>query len=571
MRLVPQARPRRSKTGMSSSTLYLAAVLLALLTFSIPLSAQTTTKPAAKAPRGSISGRVTIKDRGVPGIAIGVRKGDVLTPFQPYQKTTTDQDGYYRISNLAAGSYTVGASAPAFVIADAKDSGKNKSVLVGEDENVEGINFSLVRGCVITGRVTDTDGRPVIEQQVNIYPGELPDPRTQQQAFFAIASAQTDDRGIYRAFGLKAGRYKVGVGTSDDDSSSNFRELGKASYRQVFYPDASDQTKATIIAVREGSEATNIDITVGRAAQTFSVSGQLVDESGQPVPSLRFGLQRLVGDRIEFTDRFEFANSRGEFVVEGLVPGKYAVTLIANPNSEQRADAVTFDVVDHDVTGVTVKIVKGATITGAVVLESEDKAILAQLLQLQLRAIGASSMGGGATINASSVSPLGPDGSFRVSGLPAGTISFFLSSTGSPVPPKGFMISRIERDGVPSTPRLEIKEGEQVMGVRIFVTVGSATLRGVIAVENGSLPQRGRIFIRLSKTGEQFSNLRPISIDERGHFQMEGLAAGTYDLTVVIADPGQATRNIKREVTLQDGQTTEITIKVDLSKPEGPQ
>ncbi len=150
---------------MSFSAPYLAAVLLTILSLSTSLFGQSTTKETAKVPRGSISGRVTIKDRGVPGIAIGWRKGDVYTPFEPYQKTTTDQDGFYRISNLAPGSYSIQAAAPAFVVSD---TGRQKGVLVGEDENVEGINFALVRGGVITGRVTDADGRPVIEQQVNV-------------------------------------------------------------------------------------------------------------------------------------------------------------------------------------------------------------------------------------------------------------------------------------------------------------------------------------------------------------------------------------------------------------------
>jgi carboxypeptidase family protein len=545
---------------VSSSTPYLAAVLLAILSLSIPLSAQSTSKPAVKAPRGSISGRVTIKERGVPGIAIGLRKGEAFTPFEPYQKTITDQDGYYRIPNLAAGSYTVNASAPAFVMADAKDSGKMKSVLIGEDENVEGINFSLLRGGVITGRVTDANERPVIEQQVNIYPADSPE---QRKPLFAVSGAQTDDRGVYRAFGLLPGRYRVAAGVSDDESINTYIQIGRVSYKQVFYTDATDQAKATTIEVKEGSEVDNIDITLGGVAQTFSVSGQLLDEHGEPVPSLRFGLQRLIGQRIEFTDRFEAANSHGDFVIEGLVPGKYAFFLIANPNSELRADAVTFDVVDHDVTGLTVKIVKGATIAGTVVLESEDKAALAQLLNLQLRAYGTVSMGGGATIGASGISQLGPDGSFRVAGLPAGTISFFLWSAGSPMPSKGFTITRVEHDGVTSTRSLEIKESEQVMGVRLFVSYGTATLRGVITVENGSVPPKGRIFLRLAKAGEQFSNLRPALVDERGHFQMDGLPAGIYELSVVIADPAQSTRSIKREVTLLDGQTTDLTIKVE--------
>ena len=552
---------------MSFSAPYLAAVLLTILSLSASLFGQSTTKETAKVPRGSISGRVTIKDRGVPGIAIGWRKGDVYTPFEPYQKTTTDQDGFYRISNLAPGSYSLMAAAPAYVVSD---TGRQKGVLVGEDENVEGINFSLVRGGVITGRVTDADGRPVIEQQVNFYQAEMYEQKVQRQ-IYAAGSVQTDDRGIYRLFGLNAGRYKVAVGRSDDELNVTYSQQRNISYKQVFHPDVTDQAKATVVEVSEGGEANNIDITVGRVVQTFSATGLVVDENGQPVPNLRLGLQRQLGQRIEFVNSFGMANSRGEFVIEGLVPGKYSIFLLQTQNNgDRRAEPFNFDVVDHDVDGLTVKLTKGASVTGTVILENEDKAVLARLLKLQLRGIGMISSSGGMTFASSGMSPLGPDGSFRLSGLPGGTINLMFAEPGVPIPPKGFSIARVERDGVVSPRGLEVKEAEQVVGVRVFVSYGTATLRGVIAVENGSLPQKERIFVRVTKPGDQFSNLRPAIVDERGHFLMDGLPAGTYELNVNINMPGQQGRTIKREVTLQDGQTTDLTISVDLSEPAKP-
>nr|AUN37849.1 hypothetical protein [uncultured bacterium] len=552
---------------MSFSAPYLAAVLLTILSLSTSLFGQSTTKETAKVPRGSISGRVTIKDRGVPGIAIGWRKGDVYTPFEPYQKTTTDQDGFYRISNLAPGSYSIQAAAPAFVVSD---TGRQKGVLVGEDENVEGINFALVRGGVITGRVTDADGRPVIEQQVNVYPAEMYDQKVQRQ-IYATGSVQTDDRGIYRVFGLNAGRYKVAVGRSDDELNVTYNQQRNVSYKQVFHPDVTDQAKATVVELSEGGEANNIDITVGRAVQTFSASGLIVDESGQPLPNLRLGLQRVIGQRIEFMNSFGMSNSRGEFVIEGLIAGKYSIFLLqSQSNGDRRADPFSFDVVDHDVDGLTVKLVKGASVAGTVILESEDKAVLAKLLQLQLRGIGVVSSSIGMGFASSGMSQLGPDGSFRISGLPGGTINLVFTDPGNPMPPKGFTITRVERDGIVSARGLEVKDAEQVMGVRVFVSYGTATLRGVIAVEKGSLPQKERIFVRVTKPGDQFSNLRPAIVDERGHFLMDGLPAGTYELNVNISMPGQSGRTIKREVALQDGQTTDLTINVDLSEPQKP-
>jgi len=553
---------------MRFSTPYLAAVLLTILSLSASLCAQSTTKETAKVPRGSISGRVSIKDKGVPGVAIGLRKGDMFSSSEPYQRTTTDQDGYFRISHLAPGSYSITAAVPAYVMSDSREN-RYKNVLVGDDENVEGINFALVRGGVITGRITDADGRPVIEQQVNVYPAEMYEQR-QQRSIYAVGSVQTDDRGIYRVFSLNAGRYKVAVGRSDDEMSVTYTPGRNNSYKQVFYPDATDQAKATVIEVSEGSETNNIDITVGRAGQTFSASGQLVDENGQPAPSLRIGVQRLIGQRVEYMNDSTIANSRGDFIIEGLVPGKYTAFLIGNPNSNLRAEPLSFDISDHDVTGLTVKLTKGASITGTVILENEDKAVFAQLVKFQLRGFGVVSTDGGGTFSSSSASPIAPDGSFLLSGLPAGTINMVFTAPGNPFPPKGFTISKIERDGVFNPRGLEIKQGEQLMGVRVFVAYGTGTIRGLVNIENGSLPQNNRIFVRISKPGDQFSNLRPAIVDERRHFLMEGLPAGTYELNILVNIPGAPARNIKREVIVQDGQTMDLTINVDLSEPVKP-
>src|SRR5687767_3767065 len=459
---------------MSFSGRYVPAVLLTFLSFPLSFSAtlfaQSTPRQTTKAPRGSISGRVTIKDKGAPGVVMGLRRTDTasLGVFEPFSKATTDHDGYYRFNNVAAANYEVAPSAPAYVLATASGNAgpgsimaKGKSVLVGEDENVDSINFSLVKGGVITGRVTDADGRPVIQQAVSVFRADAFNQQPQQPPQnFAIGGAQTDDRGIYRVFGLIGGRYKVAVGRGDE-TSGGFSPFTVPRYKQVFYPEASDQTKATVIEVTEGSEANSIDITLGRAMQTFTATGLVIDaEKNVPIPNVRFGLQRLVGQGREFVNNIVMSNAQGDFIAEGLVPGKYSFHLFSNPGFEQRLEAMTFDIVDQDVSGITVKLTKGSSLAGVVVIESEDKSALQKLSQMQLRAwVMASASGGSAQ---SSTSPIGPDGSFRLAGLSGGTVNIMLASTTSPYPVKGFSIARVERDGVGSSPRVEIKDGEQV-------------------------------------------------------------------------------------------------------------
>jgi hypothetical protein len=49
------------------------------------------------------------------------------------------------------------------------------------------------------------------------------------------------------------------------------------------------------------------------------------------------------------------ANSQGEFRLENITPGKYVVLLLPVQGIEARADPVSFEVVDQDVSALVVK------------------------------------------------------------------------------------------------------------------------------------------------------------------------------------------------------------------------
>lgn len=554
---------------MSFSVRHVPAILFTLLSLAVNVCAQTTTSQTTKTPRGSISGRVTIKDKGAAGVSIGLRK-DSINPFEPYTKVSTDHDGYYRINNLSAGPYEVHPSAPAFVIADYNNQ-KSKIVIVAEDENVENINFSLVRGGVITGKVTDADGRPVIQQQVSLYRLDTGEQQGQPpRPLFTASAVLTDDRGVYRMYGLVAGRYKVAAGRAEEGNIGAFA-MTRNIFKQVFHPDVSEYAKATVIEVTGGSEATNVDISLGRAQATYTASGRVIDaEKNTPVPHLRLGVQRAAGRRIEMVPTMAVTNAQGDFIIEGLAPGKYSVYMFQMSSQVQlpdlRVEQMSFDILDQDVSGITVRLTKGATVSGVVVLESEDKTAFQKLQQMQLRAFVMTPGSGG--FGQSSMSPIGADGSFRLGGLAGGTVNIFLNAAmGNPMATQGFMIARIERDGAALSQRMEVKEGEQVSGIRVVIAYGNATLRGVVKIENGTLPPEGRIFARLLRPGENpgMSMMQPPQVDARGHFMMEGLPPGTYELhvTVPTGKPGPP-RTVKQNITLQDGIVNEVVVTIDL-------
>jgi len=340
--------------------------------------------------------------------------------------------------------------------------------------------------------------------------------------------------------------------------------IGRASYQQTFHPNVSEQTKATVVEVSEGSEATNVDIAVPPQLQTFSASGRTVDgEKFTPVPNIRFGLQRKQGERMSFMNSLVTSNSNGDFLAEGLLPGKYGLFLLPEPNSGLRVDAVDFEVVDHDVSGITIKVSKGAGISGVIVLESEDRRVQGKLSELQISAYVAGPPGVPPSMGQSASSNVAPDGSFNIGGLPPGAARLNIySHVGREL---RWTISRVERDGVLQPQGVEVKEGEQIAGVRVVVAYGSATLRGSVVFSNGEPFKGGAISLRLSKPGEYTPVMRPIQIDGRGRFVAEGLVPGVYELIVTYAAPGSKQRVHRQQVTLQDNTTTEATVTLDMS------
>mgnify|MGYP003694673385 CR=1 FL=1 len=82
---------------------------------------------------------------------------------------------------------------------------------MSEGEVITKIDFALVRGGVVTGRITDADGHPLIGEHVSVLLKDAP-ATARQMMMFGGSRNQTDDRGVYRVYGLSPGSYKVSVG-----------------------------------------------------------------------------------------------------------------------------------------------------------------------------------------------------------------------------------------------------------------------------------------------------------------------------------------------------------------------
>ncbi len=523
--------------------------ILLVLCAAFSANAQTA---ADKASTSTISGKVTMGGKGVSGVVVGLA---IATPSNSIEITrlraVTNEDGEYRFANVPANTYDVLVSEPQYVQSE------RTRVTIGKNEAIENIDVTLIRGGVITGRISDADGRAVVEEE--IYFSAI---ATRGVSY--LRTVRTDDRGVYRGFGIPPGRYIVAAGK---DSSASFGRVGFARQR-TYYPRALNRADATVIQVDEGSETTNIDIVLGRQLPSYIARGRIIDgDTSQPLPNAHLGLQFFF-DANGSTSNSKVAESTkdGEFKIENLAPGKYAVYLDPQTDSELLSEPVRFEVTDQDIDGLLIKVSRGASVSGVVVVEGPrdptvkptlaGDPIVVSILDESQRTIPP------IRIN--------QDGSFRVTGLPPGRLMLVL-----PLRQDRLRLVRMERDGVVYGSGIEIKEREQITGLRLIVSQANGTIRGVVKLPEGTqLPAKARLLVFVRRIEDPTVPYPPAEADGRGQFLVQDLLPGTYEFIVGVAGvPDDQRPRFPRptqRVVVTNGAIADVTITLQMPKSGSP-
>lgn len=547
--------------------------LTGLLSFLLLCSIGVAQDPAAIT---SVSGRVTIAGKGAAGITVVARVTTWPLENRTVAKTVTDDEGNYRLTGVAAGRLTITPIDRTFVVGAGGGFYKppGQAVNVAENESITKIDFALVRGGVITGRISDLDGRPIIGERVNVAA------KGDAGTYFPIGSFlgprnQTDDRGVYRIYGLGPGSYKISIGKAASGGDVNMSGMGGSQYPNTFYPDATEEAKATAIEISEGAEVTNIDITPGKSPRAFSVSGIVVDaDSSQPVANAFIAYSSVNEDshrtgQTNFTSNATDAN--GKFHLEGLQPGNYAAFTVKIGPENSYSDPTPFEIVERDVSGIEIKVRRGATIDGVATVENNlDPAFAAQLQSVSLFAYVEDAKS--AAASSYSRTSINLDGSFRFAGLGPGNAKIILLP-GFPAPPKGLELLRTELNGLDQANGIGVTAGAHITGVRLVFSYGTGRIRGEVKIEGGELPEGTTFALYLhGAAGDARRPSRYIEVDARRHFVEDKIPPGTFELTLQSTAKAPAFAPVTRTITVPNGGEVSVTIVINLSeRKEGPQ
>lgn len=338
--------------------LYSAGFLAVLLLCWPSVIAQTSSAQAAKP--ATISGRVVNESgRPLPRASITLMRWASRQPEGA--RTTTDREGKFEVSGLQPVNYQIFAYLQGYVPV-LRDLDATQPALYRAGDSVTVV---LTKGGVITGAVTNQTGEPLVGVNVRalmVHAGDsFPD------AYNRISHADlTDDRGIYRIYGLPEGTYVVWAGGGGEQNYGS--AIDPFADDVPTYAPASTRDTAQEIIVRAGLEASGVNIQY-RGGSGHAVSGIARGPAGIQLSG--FGIFMSSTGPPQWQMRSSQGDNDRGFMLQGVDDGDYNVIAISqSPQGELMfSDPKQIKVRGADVTGVELIVQPLSSVTGRVALE----------------------------------------------------------------------------------------------------------------------------------------------------------------------------------------------------------
>jgi hypothetical protein len=457
------------------------------------------------------------------------------------------------------------------------------------------IRANVLRGGVISGFVRTPGGRAAANLTVQAVDRKRSSLRP--ESLFAESQpgvVQTDDRGMYRIFGLPPGTYVVSARSPSreevravtaaelqwaDKIVSGAASPGGAApvaagapgaapasaFAPVYYPGTPVAADAATITIGAGEERLGVDFALV-LVPTAQVRGRLMDAEGRPQPNTTITARPVQPPGSDMLGMLEsaFGSSTrtvadGSFAMNGLRPGRYTLEGRITPRTGNEPQApptppavgaVTHWVKDEinvagvDITDLTLVLKAGMTFSGRVVYEGTTLAPPANLAALSFRLSPADGTSIAAMLAVESRITVTSDGTFSATGLAPGRYRFvaqpgFLGglAPSAVANASGWVVKSAMAGGRDIADAvLEVKAGENVSGVVVTFTDQPTELSGRVFDQAGRVTADFPIVIVATDRTTWVRDSRRVQVVRPatdGRFVAAGLPAGEYYLAAV--------------------------------------
>jgi len=516
-----------------------AGLVVTLLLCWLPAIAQTSPAPAAKS--GTISGRVVNESgRPLPNARVVVRPLSLTSPQG--SEAISDREGKFEVNGLQPMSYQISAYLQGYapLLRDLDDP-QSLVYRVGDS-----VTLMLTKGGVITGIVLNQAGEPVVGVNVR---AQMLTSAHRLPFLYQLGSADlTDDRGVYRIYGLPKGTYVVWAGGGSPEFGMNVDPFDSD---VPTYAPASTRDTAQEIVVGAGAESNGINIQY-RGGSGRAVSGSARGPEGnQPLP---FAIFMVSTGGPAWQARSSQGPDERSFIFNGVDDGDYSFTAVSQgPDGELMFSVPKqIKVRGADVSGIELIVQPLSSIAGRVLLE-EAKTVacgdrqrpvfsetLISVRTGEIDAVPFSVGLFGPTVNADE------QGNVSLKNLRAGRYYFTTRHFAKDWYLKSLSFITAGKPVDAARHWTTLKPGDRLNGLTITLAQGAASLRGQVALSEGqTLPEKLYVYLLPAEKEAADDPLRfyGATVAADGKVALDNIAPGRY---LALAAPDESVSPLKK-------------------------
>ena len=316
-----------------------------ILTLGILLAALSLSATEAQAAQGgaTVVGSVVdaVTQAPIAGATVTLLPAGFGTaPGGSLPQALTDDEGFYALTSVGAGTYRLRAQQFGYVISQ-----DAPTIQVAAGQTLGMPDQRLTRGGVITGRVLDARGNPLPQVMVRAET-KRPDtsgrgPASGTPSVQLAATTPTNDIGEFRITGLPAGDIYVSATPRSAPFGGPSLRAGGTIRVTTYYPGVAALADAQVFTLAAGQTIGSLEFTM-LSAPSYALSGVVVDEQGAPFTG---AIVMLLAPQGAFgSSGSTRTGPGGTFSVNGVAPGVYQVEALIDVTFTTSGGATTVSV-----------------------------------------------------------------------------------------------------------------------------------------------------------------------------------------------------------------------------------